>query len=703
MIAIAAAFVRHDLRAAPSQVVAVAVLLGSAAAIPSVLSIATEAGVVVAVAVAALAATMATTSTEARRQTLERNGSGPGIDALVALGSVTVPGLLAAPALIVANQLDAGPPLTTTVLCCLVVPLLVAPATALLARRPPGAGVPRWMRRAGWVVAVAVTVLASPVLALPLIMWATGRWLERRAGGVVTTIAAAAATLGMAWVAGQARSWVDLFLIITLGALPLAVAVARLGLAAVAVAGAAGSHLGPTLRLAAGPLQHRPRALAPVVIVLAIVTALAALDATIGASFGEREERKERAEAARPEVRATAGTSPDQAIGVVTASDREIVRSVAEDVAQREALSVVVIERLGSGGTEVPTSDPDAGTYDIGGIFSVSPTVKLAQTGPGQVGPTWIGVIAAADMDGLGLGSLAPNLERGEVVVLNGTITDGGQRPELSFAYSEPGEGGALPQRSVTADLDEVPALLPGALVSPEVAAATGFRIGAGRVVVAPATGRPGEPDRLVAAAREVVGVADTRTGPTDTNLGSDGGVTQLLAVAEAGRPVSLGDERVELDRPGPLNDVPVLSNTRSDARAQILQLGILAVLASLAGVMLLVGSTRSEDGVLLLQGAPPRLRSVLVAIQAGLMAGSASVLAAAVGIGLPAISFAAYGSGRGELPPIPLVVPWEVTVGLVALPLLAATVAMAFVAMRPSPSAGTLLAQDELLAWRGR
>jgi len=686
MIAIAAAFVRHDLRAAPSQVVAVAVLLGSAAAIPSVLSIATEAGVVVAVAVAALAATMATTSTEARRQTLERNGSGPGIDALVALGSVTVPGLLAAPALIVANQLDAGPPLTATVLCCLVVPLLVAPATALLARRPPGAGVPRWMRRAGWVVAVAVTVLASPVLALPLIMWATtGRWLERRAGGVVTTIAAAAATLGMAWVAGQARSWVDLFLIITLGALPLAVAVARLGLAAVEVAGAAGSHLGPTLRLAAGPLQHRPRALAPVVIVLAIVTALAALDGTIGASFGEREER---AEAARPEVRATAGTSPDQAIGVVTASDREIVRSVAEDVAQREALSVVVIERLGSGGTEVPTSDPDAGTNDIGGFLSVSPTVQLAQTGPGQVGPTWIGVIAAADMDGLGLGSLAPNLERGEVVVLNGTITDGGQRPELSFAYSEPGEGGALPQRSITADLDEVPALLPGALVSPEVAAATGFRIGAGRVVVAPAPGRPGEPDRLVAAAREVVGVADARTGPTDTNLGSDGGVTQLLAVAEAGRPVSLGDERVELDRPGPLNDVPVLSNTRSDARAQILPLGILAVLASLAGVMLLVGSTRSEDGVLLLQGAPPRLRSVL---------------AAAVGIGLPAISFAAYGSGRGELPPIPLVVPWEVTVGLVALPLLAATVAMAFVAMRPSPSAGTLLAQDELLAWRGR
>lgn len=698
MIAIAAAFVRHDLRAAPSQVVAVAVLLGSAAAIPSVLSIATEAGVVVAVAVAALAATMATTSTEARRQTLERNGSGPGIDALVALGSVTVPGLLAAPALIVANQLDAGPPLTATVLCCLVVPLLVAPATALLARRPPGAGVPRWMRRAGWVVAVAVTVLASPVLALPLIMWASGRWLERRAGGVVTTILAAAATLGMAWVAGQARSWIDLFLIITLGALPLAVAVARLGLAAVEVAGAAGSHLGPTLRLAAGPLQHRPRALAPVVIVLAIVTALAALDATIGASFGEREER---AEAARPEVRATAGTSPDQAIGVVTASDREIVRSVAEDVAQREALSVVVIERLGSGGTEVPTSDP-AEAFDIGRFFSVSPTVQLAQTGPGQVGPTWIGVIAAADMDGLGLGSLAPNLERGEVVVLNGTITDGGQRPELSFAYSEPG-GGALPQRSVTADLDEVPALLPGALVSPEVAAATGFRIGAGRVVVAPAPGRPGEPDRLVAAAREVVGVADTLTGPTDTNLGSDGGVTQVLAVAEADRPVSLGDERVELDRPGPLNDVPLLSNTRSDARAQILQLGILAVLASLAGVMLLVGSTRSEDGVLLLQGAPPRLRSVLAAIQAGLMAGSASVLAAAVGIGLPAISFAAYGSGRGELPPIPLVVPWEVTVGLVALPLLAATVAMAFVAMRPSPSAGTLLAQDELLAWRGR
>lgn len=109
-----------------------------------------------------------------------------------------------------------------------------------------------------------------------------------------------------------------------------------------------------------------------------------------------------------------------------------------------------------------------------------------------------------------------------------------------------------------------------------------------------------------------------------------------------------------------------------------------------MAGVVLALGATRAEDAVLWVQGAPEGTRASLGAIQALVLSGAASVLAAIVGIGLPALAFSVYDrSARGGLPPIPLVVPWEVPVGLVALPLASALLAAAVVATRRPTAAG--------------
>ncbi len=78
-----------------------------------------------------------------------------------------------------------------------------------------------------------------------------------------------------------------------------------------------------------------------------------------------------------------------------------------------------------------------------------------------------------------------------------------------------------------------------------------------------------------------------------------------------------------------------------------------------------------------------------LGALQAALVATGASVVGALVGIGLPALSFSVYnGSDRGGLPPVPLVVPWEVPALLILLPVVAALLSGLPLATRhPAPT----------------
>ena len=70
-------------------------------------------------------------------------------------------------------------------------------------------------------------------------------------------------------------------------------AVALLGIAGLRAAAGGVGRLGSVGRLAAAPLVHERSVLGPLVGIVAVVTSLAALDATVGASFGQREVERE--------------------------------------------------------------------------------------------------------------------------------------------------------------------------------------------------------------------------------------------------------------------------------------------------------------------------------------------------------------------------------------------------------------------------
>jgi hypothetical protein len=127
---------------------------------------------------------------------------------------------------------------------------------------------------------------------------------------------------------------------------------------------------------------------------------------------------------------------------------------------------------------------------------------------------------------------------------------------------------------------------------------------------------------------------------------------------------------------------VPAFATTADEGRGRLVGLAALAVLMTVAGVLLALGAARSDDVVLEVQGAPTGMRSAVSAIQAAALATSAAVFAAVAGIGIPALAFRIYDQDA-ELPDIPLVVPTAVWVVLVAIPVLAVAISAAVPAAR--------------------
>jgi hypothetical protein len=114
--------------------------------------------------------------------------------------------------------------------------------------------------------------------------------------------------------------------------------------------------------------------------------------------------------------------------------------------------------------------------------------------------------------------------------------------------------------------------------------------------------------------------------------------------------------------------------------------------------VVLALGATRADDAVLELQGARAGLRAAIGAVQAGVITGTAAVLAATVGVALPALAFTVF-AGHSSQPEIPLVVPAAVPVLLIGLPVVAAALSALLLTGRRDPHGGaTALADD--LAW---
>ena len=662
-----------DLRAAPGRAVATAALLAVACLLPAAMSSGSAAGAVVAFAVAVASATGAAATHERRSAVLALNGSGPGVEAGVAAATVAGPGVLAAAMAAAGGRfLSPGPATATILLVAIVVPAVAAPPAALLLRRgagaapataaPPSAPGTRW-RRVGRVLLVGVVGLLSPAV---LLAWLAAYLASpRRAHRVPSLVAglglALAVVVGTTVMAGSVEDWFSLALTLLVFGPAVAVSVAVLGSAVLDGVGWASTRVGPWARIALTPLTTRSRSLGPVVGILAVTTSLAAVNATVGASFGQREDDRERT---LPTVTAPAGTASDQAIGTVGPVDPEALRRAAGEVAAATGTRAVVVERLGVGATATdhgPGGDP---------LSLFLPTVYLGSD-PDADAPIWLGVVEPPDLAPLGLAGAAQDLAAGRVVILDPALATPAGTVTVSRAGGAPATLPAAPATGPTGGAE-----LPGGLVSRATAESLGGPIVTARVVVVPAPGRSVGAETVRAAAYDVVARARglPPLEPAGLSAAEQTVVDLHAALASARDVVHLGSDRVVLASSGPLNDVPVLAGTREEGRARLVALGALALLMTLAGVGLALGASRAEDAMLDVQGAPRVLRSTIGAIQAAVLAGSSSLLAAAVGVGLPALAFRVY-NGHADLPDVPLVVPAEVAALLVLLPVVAAAV----------------------------
>jgi len=298
-------------------------------------------------------------------------------------------------------------------------------------------------------------------------------------------------------------------------------------------------------------------------------------------------------------------------------------------------------------------------------------------------------VVEPADLRLLGLEASGPDLDAGRVVVRDPALTPPGGQITINAP------DGTTSRAAVAAIGPTGGTELPSALVSRAAALEITDRLLAARVVVVvPEPGSSVEPETL----REVATAIGTGVSELfvvePTGLSAD----ERQQTLDAFFTVHLGDEQVVVRESGPLNDVPLLSGSRNDGRDRLLGLGALAALMTVAVVVLAIGATRAEDEVLQVQGAPELLRSAVGALQAAVLAGSAAILAAMVGIGMPAAAFRLHNAGS-EQPDIPLVVPGEVAAQLVVLPLLAAGLTALFTLRRHRPQGSGPVPVDDL-AW---
>ncbi|HMJ78511.1 MAG TPA: FtsX-like permease family protein, partial [Iamia sp.] len=516
-----------------------------------------------------------------------------------------------------------------------------------------------------------------------------------RAGLTIVAVVGAVLT---ARAVGTAETWFDLDFLLLVAAAPLVFAVAWISAQLMGLAASPLRRLGPTARLAATPLVVRRGHLGPIAAAVGLVVTLAVLEGVVGASFGAREAGRDRADVVLGET----GTSDDQLIVSTSNLPADETRRVAAEAATGKQVRLAVIDQLGEGGTETrpdiraespPRSRIPARLTELDVSFvaddfvAVPPGVSVAV----DAGSSWVGVATAADLSALGLADLGPALERGEAVVLNpdvaGTTT-------IALEGPDGAEIGRLP--AARSGADEHGLLLPAVVVSPAVADGLGQARYGGRAVVVPTdpeSRRAGSDTVEVAfaihdhARKELPDVAGTESE----------GVAASARYVESQEPPARGDEEVVRDAGGPLNALSFMSGTASEGRSRGFALAVAALLVCVAGTILVLGGSRAEDAVLEAQGAEPRTRVVVAAVQAGAVALTASVLGGLAGIGLPVLAMTSYNDRDrvDGLPDIPVVIPVSVAVLLVVLPVAAAVIAAVVVRSRPLAPAADLALLD--------
>lgn len=679
---------RSDLLDHPGRAAAVAALLLPAALLSTFMGSDATYGVVLAAVVASCATLGALALDEARTRLLDDNGARPSSLGLVAAASMVPPALVATVlALAVGRLLDPGPAALEVVLVALAVPVVTAPVTVGVARQ---AGGPARSARDGLLAAIGkvagtalaiLLVIALPALAVALAAlkltagaWSTSR-VARAGGGVLALVVVAFTVVA----AGNSTTWFDLSVVLLWMGPGVVVATVVLGMHAVSLGAGAAAHAGPRARLAVAPLVGRRRMLAPLVGVVCFVAAMSVLQAVVGASFGEREANRERD---IPTVTAAAGNRPDEAIVVVAPVDAEQLRAIAADRVAGTGAAAVVVEQVGF--PVPPASELLFGAIDLSAFGDGVSVFSTGPAAPGDRPPSaqwWVGVVAPEDLAALGWSSAGPAIDAGHLVLTSGA------QPSPEGTASVLADGELLDLPAVAVDGPSGGALLPAGIVSAATAAGISPMRSTARVVVVPDPAAEVAPsaDEL----RRIAGLIqfDARALPIvePPGLTADQRTRfDVLRATIAGDtdPVVSGDDTVVVRRSGPLNDLPVFARTAEQGRGQLVGLGAVAVLMTVAGVLLALGATRSDDVVLEVQGAPTGVRSRVSAIQAAAVSVPAALVAATLGIGVPALAFEIY-NGSTDLPEIPLVVPGLVWAVVAAIPVLAVTLSAAIPAAR--------------------
>ncbi len=588
MIHLVTSLVRADARSAPGRVVATTGLLTAA----GLFGVAGTTGplltALLAGAIAGAAALGVVAGHRRRSEVLAGNGAGPGVETAVAAASIVGPALVAAALTLVAAGLaDAATSVVGVLVTTVVVPAprrdrgrvaghVRHPATPLPA--PPLAGTPRSGRRGrvphhrpprpGRRRGVADGTVRS------------GRRRARRRRR---------SSAGWRSSPGRPAAGTSLGLVLLLFGPPAVGAVAVLGIAGLRVAAAGLGRLGSVGRLASASLVHQRRVLGPLVGVVAVVTSLAALDATVGASFGQREADREET---RPTI--TAPVGHDRPPGPRRPPPRRRRRGPPSRRRGRRRIGHPrgVIDQVGAGGAPMDPTAPSTRTS------STSRCPRLSGSGRTPRRPCGWGWSLPTTSPRSASSAYADDLSAGRAVVLNPAATSDPagdhdrHRRRVVTRYRRPWR--TCPESASASRPQWCRSRWPRCSVSPSRPAAWWWC----RTRRPPRGRRP--PCRWPAGSGP-----RRRTSPSSRSWRTTTSPPSRPPSERTGWSSAAG-RRSSSSRAVRSTRCRRLADSAEQGRSRLTTWGALALLVTVAAVVLALGATRADDAVLDLQGARP-------------------------------------------------------------------------------------------------
>lgn len=436
-----------------------------------------------------------------------------------------------------------------------------------------------------------------------------------------------------------------------------------------------------TPNLDAALLRSRRKLLAPALLLGTVAALAVAVNGVLGAGLTEREQRRRQH---LDQFEFTAGLHPDDVI-VGRAQTGSLFEEALWSISEEDGdpgpyrLAAEAAERVRS-------AYPDAAVTTVEFLPAATVGADPQVPGPGQ---RWVAAGTPELLAALDLDRYAADLDAGRAVALDPTVLREGRATIDVYDYLSdrtPTVSGTVVVDAVAADLASIPLHLPALLVPPGLDVPE---------VVDLAPAPPLGPHALLvrlthrATAVDAAAIAElVRPGsePLATTYDDNG-----MRAWPGGERLSFPYDEGRLDAAE-----TVTLHDPDEVRAAVLFVALVALVGLFVTLRLATVTRRSDEDVVEALGARPRTLRRLAVLQAAVLAALATSLGLAVGIVLTRAGIATYNShgrfeGDSELPPIPLVVPPALWVGLVAVPLVAAALAWLLALRRPAPTPAAL------------